>query len=168
MNVSFTFTCPLPAVTWQGWTDRSRSFICHLTATESLSCFKQLWQGGYRHKSPYCVVYLLSQVFTWFELFVAFCVLYFVSSAEANYVAFSVNCFELWPFCATPTVGLQRHLLEKWTKWLKKDLFNLLFKSNRSESVKRVELPNTTVLPLVPHLSFHMEITWFFCKVPQE
>jgi len=53
-----------------------------LTATESLSCFKQQWQGGYRHKSPYCVVYLLSQVVTWFELFVAFCILYFVSSAE--------------------------------------------------------------------------------------
>jgi len=75
---------------------------------ESLSCFKQQWQGGYRHKSPYCVFAFPGFHLVW--IVVAFCVLYFVSSAEANYVAFSVKCLEPWPFCATPTVGLQRHL----------------------------------------------------------
>ena len=108
MNVSFTFTCPLPAVTsfvtWQlpshcralnnnGRKDTDTTHlivlcICFPRFSHGLNC---LWHF------VYCTLSV---------------------QLKQNYVAFSVKCLEPWPFCTTPTVRLQRHLLEKWTKWL--------------------------------------------------
>ena len=49
----------------------SFSFVhLSLDSYQSLSCFKQQWQGGYRHKSPYCVV---SQLMFWLLLCFRFC-----------------------------------------------------------------------------------------------